>query len=140
MSQENAITRQEFETIIQNAKEEITLAFKADIKYLETQIFDLKRDSRRNGDLLRETLWHASGKLPQYKPTDGRSIGVIKEGMVQTAIERILGGEATSPRAIVNSVLDQYKDIPGAYNSFAAFMKQVERALKKTGHNLKDMS
>lgn len=96
----------------------------------------LTRDSRRNGDLLRETLWHASGKLPQYKPNDKRSVNAVKEAMVQMAIDRILAGANASPRAILNAILGQYANIPGAYDSLPPFLRQVERVMKKSRHTL----
>jgi len=89
--------------------------------------------------MLRVTLWYASGQLPQYKPTDGRSVNVVKEAMVQLAVDRILGGKGASPRAILNAIIGQYAEIPGGYDSLAPFLRQVERAMKKSRHNPKDM-
>jgi len=106
---------------------------------LSEKLDSLMRDSRRNGEMIRETLWHASGKLPQYKPTDGRSVNVVKEAMVQLAVERILSGKGASPRAILNAIIDQYAEIPGGYDSITPFLRQVERVMKKSEHNLKDM-
>jgi len=99
----------------------------------------LLRDSRRNGNMIRETLWHASGKMPQYKPKDGRSIGWVKEAMVQLAVERILEGGGKSPRAILNAIIAQYAEVSGGYDSLTPFLRQVERVLRKSEHNFKDM-
>lgn len=75
-------------------------------------------------------LWYVSGEDARFRPDDQRKVAAVKELMVREAVGKISCGDLLSVRSVCANVFCKYQDLPGSYDNFNSFYRQVKRLIK----------
>lgn len=99
------------------------------IRAMRKQLRNLSDSMRKSHENEREILSWVSDEPEKHQPKDGRRISTVKRNMTYVAAHAIFNAKPDSATKIGMRFFNTFKAMPGAYDNFESFMRQVRRML-----------